>query len=158
MEKLPSPAADTPSFDDLRRIFGELEPGGDPRWGTMNRVQMVKHCRGAIELYLGRVRSNFLIRGLMRMLAGTIYKKVLAKSPLDTPKDMGTLPEIRAKQGEDLDFSIEVDQLLVGLQEVEALEGTFAHPMFGQVHAEDIQSLARHHTAHHANQFGLLSS
>jgi hypothetical protein len=156
MKKLPTPTADTPSFDELRRIFGELAPEGEPRWGTMDRGQMVKHCRGFIDLYQGRVKTNWVIRLLARMIGGAFLKKVLAKSPLETPKNMGTIPAIRAKQGEPLDFQHEVQQLLGGFREIEALTGIVQHPMYGPTHAEDIQSLVRHHTAHHANQFGLL--
>ncbi|MDF1839641.1 MAG: DUF1569 domain-containing protein [Planctomycetota bacterium] len=158
MKKLPTPTADTPSFDDLRVIFERLVPEGEPRWGTMDRTQMVKHCRGFIDLYQGRVRTNFVIRGLARMIGGVFLKKVLAKSPMDTPKNMGTIPAIRAKQDESLDFQNEVAQLLSGFQEIESLSGKVQHPMYGQTHAEDIQALVRHHTAHHANQFGLLGS
>ncbi len=155
MKKLPTPTSDTPSFDDLRHIFDELNPEGDPRWGKMNRSQMVKHCRGFIDLYLGRVPTNFVIRALARMIGGVFLKKVLAKSPLETPKNMGTIPAIRANPDLALDFPLEVRKLLDGFREIEALTGLINHPLYGKTHAEDIQSLVRHHTAHHANQFGL---
>ncbi|MFT4649036.1 MAG: hypothetical protein ACI9X4_002270 [Glaciecola sp.] len=156
MKKLPTPTLDTPSFDDLRRIFADLEPDGAPRWGKMDRVQMVKHCREFIDLYQGRIPTSFVFRILARMIGGVFLKKVLSKSPLEAPKDMGTIPAIRAKQGQPLEFESEVRQLLDGFSEIEALAGQVHHPLYGPTHCEDIQSLVRHHTAHHANQFGLL--
>ena len=99
MKRLPTPTSDTPSFDDLRRIFEDIDPVGYPRWGKMNRVQMVKHCRGFIDLYQRRIQVNFLIRMLARLIGGVFLKKVLTKSPLEAPKDMGTIPPSEPSRG-----------------------------------------------------------
>ncbi|MBL4770525.1 MAG: hypothetical protein JKY61_05165 [Planctomycetes bacterium] len=46
-------------------------------------------------------------------------------------------------------------QLLEEFTEIESLTGLVNHPVYGPIDTEDMQSLVRHHTAHHANQFGL---
>ncbi|MBL4770891.1 MAG: hypothetical protein JKY61_07065 [Planctomycetes bacterium] len=117
---------------------------------------MVKHCREFIDLYQGRVQTHFVVRVLARAIGGIFLKRVLAKSPVDTPKNLGTIPAIRAKRDQSLDFEKEKQQLLAAFCEIESLAGIVDHPLYGATRAIDMQSLVRHHTAHHANQFGLL--
>ena len=155
MKKLPAPTADTPSFEKLVSALNSLETESPARWGTMNAPQMVKHCREFIDLYMGRVPTNFVIRILARMIGGLFLKKVLQKSPMDTPKNLGTIPAIKAKD-DGLDLEAERKRLFEGFEEIQKLEGQVDHPLYGKTAAEDIQALVRHHTAHHANQFGLI--
>lgn len=156
MKKLPSPNEDTPTFDELRVALDLLNPEASARWGTMNSSQMIKHCREFIDLYQGRLPANLVTRVLARMFGGLFLAKMLRKSPLATPKNLGTIPAIRAQVGDELDFEAEKQGLLDGFREIEGLAGMVPHPLYGPTHAEDMQALVRHHTAHHANQFALL--
>lgn len=156
MKRLPDPAPDTPTLEQLRTAFEAAGPETQGRWGSMTCPQMVRHCREFIDLYLGRVPVALPIRLLARLLGPVFLRRTLAKSPTATPRNLKTLPGIRADEALTLDFEAEKAQLLAGLEEVAALSGLLEHPLYGQMDSRDAVSLVRHHTAHHANQFGLL--
>ena len=46
--------------------------------------------------------------------------------------------------------------MLATLDEVEAIQGAWDHPLYGRLDAEVAKAAARHHTAHHLHQFGAL--
>ena len=157
MKRLPEPAPDTPTLDQLREVFLSAQSDTAARWGKMDCTQMTKHCRDFVDLYLGRVHVSLPVRLIARMMGPLFLARTIRKSPTETPKNLSTLPGLRAAADHELDFAEERRGLLAALAEVEALSGVQAHPLYGQVAAEDMIALVRHHTAHHANQFGLLS-
>lgn len=156
MRKLPDPAPDTPSLATLEEIFTRLRVDQKARWGKMNATQMTRHCAQFIDLYLGRVPVAFPIRMIARAIGPFFLRRVLAKSPLETPRNLSTLPALRVDEDATLQHATERDRLLEGFREVSRLSGTISHPLYGATEAADIQNLVRHHTAHHANQFGLM--
>lgn len=158
MLTLPPPTADTPTLQELETALAALGEGTRPAWGRMTAPQMVQHCRGFVDLYLGDVQVAAPVRWIARLIGPLFLKKVLAKSPLETPKNLGTLPALRAKEGEAVDFEAECTALRAGFQRLRALEGTVRHPLYGKADAETCRALVRHHTAHHFHQFGLLGA
>ena len=158
MRKLPEPPADTPTLDELRAALARATADTPARWGKMDCPQMVKHCRELIDLYQGRAHVAAPMRWLARWIGPFFLRRTLGKSPTRTPRNLSTLPAIRAKEGEALDLEAERARLLVGLDEIEALTGTVDHPLYGPTDARDVVNLVRHHTAHHLNQFGLLEA
>jgi hypothetical protein len=155
MKKLPIPTIDTPTLTQLRLYILQLKSDSKPLWGTMNSSEMCKHCNNFIRLYLGELKVAMPIRLLARIFGSLFIKKLLSKSPKETPKNLNTLPAIRVKK-EDLDFDTERSELLDSLTKIETISGIIKHPLYGPMEAEDILSLIRHHTAHHLNQFNLL--
>lgn len=156
MLRLPPPAPDTPSIDELQSAFERAAPDTERRWGTMTCAQMLRHCRRFAELYLGRVHVALPMRLLARVLGPFFLRRTLRQSPTATPRNLSTLPTIRQRGPDDLDFEAERAKLLEILAEVQRLEGVHAHPLYGDMDADDVIALVRHHSAHHANQFGLL--
>lgn len=158
MLKLPAPAPDTPTIAELQAALAAASADTPARWGRMSCPQMIRHCRRFIELYLGRAAVPWPTRLLARLLGPIFLRKTLAKSPTATPRNLTTLPALRTGAGDEPDFARERELLLTALAEVGGLTGTCAHPLYGEMAAEDIVALIRHHTAHHANQFGLLAN
>lgn len=156
MKTLPPVTSDTPSLDALRAAVGRLHGASERRFGTMSPAQMLRHCSGFIELYLGRVPVSAPIRWIARAVGPLFLKRVVAKSPLDTPKGLTTLPALRSTPGEEPDLEAERARFLALLDEVDALEGPQPHVLYGTTEARTLVDLVRHHTAHHFHQFGLL--
>ncbi len=155
MNKLPEPSVETPTLAELRNYLEKLNSDSLPRWGKMDSSEMCKHCNNFISLYLGEQTVPVYIRIIARLFGGIFLKRLLKKSPTETPKNLNTLPSIRVRK-EKLDFNSERSVLLESLIKIETINGIIKHPLYGPMEAEDILSLIRHHTAHHLNQFDLL--
>lgn len=158
MLELPPPTADTPTLDELIAAVDRLEPGTTPAWGKLNAPSMLEHCARFVDLYLGRLTVSRPIRIMARLIGPLFLKRVLAKSPTATPKNLRTLGEISVDPDLITEFEPAADRLRAGLREVAGLSGVCQHVMYGDTDAETLQALVRHHTAHHFHQFGLLES
>ncbi len=156
MKPLPEPTADTPSLPEIRQALDLLTPLSERCFGTMTPAQMLRHNRRFMELYLGEVRVGKGIRFVAGLVGPFFLKKVLSKSAMDTPKNLKTLPVLRAKEGEELDFEAEKAEFTSLLTQVEGLTGELDHALYGSMDSRTAQNLVRHHTAHHFHQFGLL--
>jgi hypothetical protein len=156
MKRLPDPHPDTPTLDQLRVVFESLGADQPRRWGTMTPVEMVRHCRRFVDLYLGEIPVAAPMRLMARMLGPFFLRKMLRGSPRATPRNLRTLPAIRVGSDGGLELDREREELLESFTRIEALAGVVPHPLYGSMHADDVRALVRHHTAHHANQFGLL--
>ncbi len=156
MLKLPPPTADTPTLDELLAAMDSLASDQAPRWGTMDAAAMLEHCASFVDLYLGRVRVGQPVRMIARLIGPIFLRKVMAKSPTATPKNLRTLSEIKTKAGGAVDLGPAKERLRAGLEEVRVMDGVQAHVLYGASEAESLRSLVRHHTAHHFHQFGLL--
>jgi hypothetical protein len=155
MRDLPDPSPDTPTLAGLRASFDRLEPTSKPRWGRMNAPQMLLHCRTFVDLCLGRVPVGLPVRLLARLIGPMFLRRMLAKSPRQAPKDLTTLKPLRTGDAQvDLDGARR--DLAARFDELEALPAEHRHPLYGRMRKQDVIALVRHHTAHHANQFGLL--
>jgi hypothetical protein len=156
MLKLPPPTDDTPSVDDLLTAMDSLAAEQVPRWGTMDSGAMLEHCSSFVDLYLGKVRVGRGVRMIARLIGPMFLKRVIAKSPTATPKNLRTLSEIKTEAGGAADLGPAKERLRAGLEEVRAMDGVQTHVLYGASEAESLRSLVRHHTAHHFHQFGLL--
>lgn len=149
---------DLPGWPELRDAAGQLTESTERRWGTMTPAQMLRHANGFCALYLGELEVSGFIRLVARLLGKRFLRRVAGKSPLDTPRNMRTLPALH--QTEAPDFAAERRALRAHFDRWEALEsagGAWNHPMYGEMEVGDCAGLVRHHTAHHLNQFGVLS-
>jgi hypothetical protein len=153
---LPDVAPDTPSIAELREALERLDAGTAPAWGTMAAPQMLRHCSQFMDLYLGSVAVPVGMRWLSRLLGPLFLRSFLTKPIGDTPRNMGTMPAIKARLDVDLDFKAERTRFLDCLAQVEALNGVIQHAMYGAMNADDAKALVRHHTTHHFHQFGLV--
>jgi len=134
-----------------------LEVEDTPTWGTMTAPQMVEHCTRFNDLYLGRARAPFMIRIIARLFGGGFVRKLLEKSPFAMKRGIGTLGQLRVQEPMDPNrFAQAKDNLSTTLHQIEAISGTWNHPLYGRIEASVGQALARHHLTHHLHQFGKL--
>lgn len=153
---LPPVSSDTPSFAGLREALSSLHEESNPTWGAMNASQMLRHCSRFMDLYLGRIAVPGWARLISRLIGPLFLRSFLTKSIGATPRNLGTMPAIKARPGVELDFDAEVARFLKSLADVEALDGVVQHAMYGAMKAEDAKALVRHHTTHHFHQFQLI--
>lgn len=155
MRDLPDLSPETPTLAELRASFDQLQPSSKPRWGRMNAPQMLAHCRAFVDLCLGRVKVGWPVRVLAGLLGPMFLRRLLVKSPKQAPKDLTTLKPLRTADA-DIDLGAVRRELAQRFDELEALPLEHRHPLYGRMRKQDVIAVVRHHTAHHANQFGLL--
>ncbi len=153
---LPPVSSDTLSFAALREALSSLRAESPPNWGAMNAFQTLRHCSRFMDLYLGRIAVPRWARLLSRIVGPLFLRSFLTKPIGATPRNLGTMPAIKARPGVELDFDAEVARFLEALADVEALDGVVQHAMYGAMKAEDAKALVRHHTTHHFHQFQLV--
>ena len=158
MRPLPAPTADTPSFEGLRDALLRLDATTRPDWGKLDAQGMLEHCSRFVDLYLGRVPVSGAIRFAARWMGPLFLRRMVAKSPLDTPRNMRTLGALQPEAVDAETFADALARFRSGLDEIEALEGEMDHVLYGPTDAASIKTLVRHHAAHHFHQFGLLEA
>ncbi len=156
MISLPDVAPDTPSIAQLRAALDRLDADTVPAWGTMDAPQMLRHCSRFMDLYLGRIAVPGWARLLSRLIGPLFLRSFLPKSIGATPRNIGTMPAIKARPDFGLDFGAKRARFLDRLAEVEAIDGVIQHAMYGAMKADDAKALVRHHTTHHFHQFGVV--
>ena len=147
---------DTPTIAELRAALDRLDAATAPAWGTMDAPQMLRHCSRFMDLYLGRIAVPGWARLASRLIGPLFLRSFLTKAIGATPRNIGTMPAIKARPDLDLDFASERTRFLHRLAEVEALNGEIQHAMYGAMKADDAKALVRHHTTHHFHQFGVV--
>lgn len=151
---------DTPAPDTIRAAVGRLTPQTSARWGTLNATGMLEHVARFHEIYLGRRSAPLPVRVLARLIGRPMIGKFLATSPFKMQRGMRTLPGLRidAREVKAESFQRERARMLETFDEIHALVGEVAHPLYGRMDAEVVRALTRHHAAHHLSQFGVLES
>jgi hypothetical protein len=149
---------DIPDHATVRDAFQRLSPEATPGWGTLDAAAMLEHCARFNELYLGRRSAPLAVRVLARLFSGFAVRKFTSSSPFEMQHGMKTLSAIRVEPSAvDPDaFEATRTRLLATLDELDAIGGTWAHPLYGSIDAEAGKAMARSHAAHHLRQFGLL--
>ena len=109
-----------------------------------------------MDLYLGRIAVPGWARVVSRLIGPLFLRSFLTKPTGATPRNIGTMPAIKARPELELEFEAERTRLLERLAEVEALDGVIQHAMYGAMKADDAKALVCHHTTHHFHQFGLV--
>lgn len=156
MKPLPAPTTDTPTLEELEDALQRLTAETQGRWGKLDAPGMVQHCTRFIDLYQGRVRAPGAVRLAARLIGPMFLRRVVSKSPTETPRNLKTLGAIQVDPSSPEDLDERVAELRAGLTEIEQLSGQVHHPLYGETDAVSVQTLVRHHTAHHFHQFGLL--
>jgi len=122
----------------------------------MDAPQMLRHCSRFMDLYLGRIAVPGWARMVSRLIGPMFLRSLLTKPIGATPRNIGTMPAIKARPDVELEFEAERTRFLDRLAEVEALDGVIQHAMYGAMKAADAKALVRHHTTHHFHQFGVV--
>lgn len=128
-----------------------IEPERKPKWGRMNRAQMLSHLRTAVRYSLGKEKQTPNVGGFFgRWIAGPLILNGWIRIPHNQkapPMYDSALPEATLEQ-----FEQELRELLA---QVEA--GTFQpvpHDYFGDIGPEGWKKLNVVHFEHHLRQFG----
>lgn len=147
-----------PDAATVRAGFERLSPDTQARWGTLDAPAMLEHIARFNELYLGRRQPSWMVRTLARLFAGPFLKKLLSVSPFDTQRGMRTLGDLRVEPStvDGAAFEEARARVISTLDELDAIRGTWDHPLYGSIDAETGKALVRHHAAHHLHQFGVL--
>ena len=156
MISLPDVSPDTPTIAKLRAALDRFDAATTPAWGTMDAPQMLRHCSRFMDLYLGRIAVPGWARLVSRLIGPWFLRSFLTKPIGTTPRNIGTMPAIKARPDLDLGFDTERTRFLERLAEVEELDGVIQHAMYGAMKADDAKALVRHHTTHHFHQFGVV--
>lgn len=126
-----------------------------PSWGKLNAIQLMAHCRIAMELPLGKitVKSNFFFK----LLFGKMIKKKVTDDSVYKPS-LPTASEFVVK-GANLNFDNEKSKLIDTIYEFinlsdEVLNKTI-HPIFGKMTASDWRISQWKHLDHHWRQFSI---
>ena len=90
-----------------------------------------------MDLYLGRIAVPGWARLVSRLIGPFFLRSFLTKPIGATPRNIGTMPAIKARPDLDLEFASERTRFLDRLAEVEALDGEIQHAMYGAMKADD---------------------
>jgi hypothetical protein len=132
--------------------LARLQRDRPPSFGKMNANQMVVHCTGAIDMFIGRLKVTPR-RGPLR----NPLLRYLVIHVLPWPKGVPTAVELlpSTNPGE---FRGNVAKLREAIETFGARnpEGPFdPHPAFGAIKGHNIGALVARHLDHHFRQFGV---
>lgn len=122
-------------------------------WGKMTVSQMLAHCQEPLYIALG---EKHLKGGLMAFLFGKIAKNQLLR---DQPfkRNLPTAPGFVIK--DERNFETEKNKLVTLLHKFGKTDpeeiAKKPHPFFGNLTAEEWNTLQYKHLDHHLNQFGV---
>jgi hypothetical protein len=132
--------------------MARLKADSRPGFGKMNVNQMVVHCTGAIDMFIGRLqvtpRPGPLRNPVLRYLVIHVLpwpKGVPTAAELIPPPDAG-------------EFHANLAKLKVAIETFGARnpQGPFdPHPAFGAIKGHNIGALVARHLDHHFRQFGV---
>jgi hypothetical protein len=138
--------------DNLLNRAGQLTQNSTAQWGKMNVCQMMKHCRLADEMFLGKKKYNRVFIGL---LLGRMGLKRLLKDEKPMPHNAPTGAALKIKEN-DLDFSDEKNKWITVIDEYGNFSNPdFVHWFFGKMTEEQVGRFAYKHIDHHLRQFGV---
>ena len=136
---------------ELITRIGSVHAGSQRQWGTMNVVQMLKHCVACEKLYFGEITIS---RSLLGRVIGTVALKNMLKDESPMGRNAPTSSSVIIA-GTDGDVEAE-KRAWVGYIERYALlpEDGIVHWFFGRMSAEQIGQFVYKHADHHLRQFG----
>lgn len=140
-------------------LFSRLESlpeDAKPKWGTMNRGQLIAHFANTLRYTLGEgpelpFKGNLMSRTVFKFLILNGFRKIphniRLPRPAEVPKEQwfqeGPLEALREA----------IDAYLVA--EAEGKLATRIHPFFGPLTAKEWRKLHRQHFVHHMKQFDI---
>jgi hypothetical protein len=149
MESLNTPA----TLAKFTERINKLKPDSPRQWGKMSVAQMLAHCCNALETNLGDKEGK---RGIMAMIFGRLAKKSVTSLQ---PFKQGLPTDPSFMVTDDRDFNKEKERLIKLLNRLSASDphvlAQNKHPFFGQMTAEEWNTLNYKHLDHHLRQFGV---
>lgn len=145
----------TDSHQKILDRLNKIEAKTLPQWGKMNASEMIRHCRIAMELPLGRLelKPNFFFK----LLFGKWIKNKVTNDEIYKP-GAPTAPEFKVHNKE-LNFETEKTQLINTMNEFvqrdDSLLAKTIHPIFGTMTSHEWRKSQWKHLDHHFRQFGV---
>ena len=145
-------------IDKLISAIKKLTPETKPKWGKMNAIQMVWHCKKFIIFYQNEknyppnLRTKTL--GYMHMF----FLRHIIKWDYDKyPKNTPTLKFFDPAKAKDVDLEDEKKELIKRLKMVNEYNQEFiVNTMHGKVTRDTFKEVVKGHTSFHLKQFGVL--
>ena len=144
--------ADPTTAAAYRDRVKRLEPGTEPRWGTMTTGQMMAHCAEVLEVAAGKPLEG--TPWLVRLLRPLVRRMVVSDRPY--PRSTRTHPQYLV--ADDRDHAAARQRLLDAMDGfVDACAGysSRTHPFFGTMAVPDLGWAMAKHLDHHLEQFGV---
>lgn len=129
-----------------------LTPQSQRLWGTMSVSQMLNHLQRPIQHGLGEISSKKAAPSWVGWLAKNIFL-----GGINFPKNTVTMKEFKVRT-DDYNFETEKQAVLNYLQKAQDHVNTAqlkAHPLFGNLSADEWGQLTYVHLDHHLRQFGV---
>jgi hypothetical protein len=142
--------------EEVVGLLAGLPAGARPRWGTMNRDQLIEHFNWAVRYPMGRAAPVPDVSG---WFTRRVVKPVLLSGLVPMPRNV-RLPKALARQGVTLREPGDLETLHAVLEEYVALVQADElqprpHPVFGPLGVDEWDRLLVLHFEHHLSQFGL---
>ncbi|HYI95942.1 MAG TPA: DUF1569 domain-containing protein [Bryobacteraceae bacterium] len=147
---------DTAARQDIVQRINRLGPNTVRVWGRMTAPEMICHLNDSFLVSLGdrtaSSRANMFSRTAMKFFALNV--------PMQWPKNLPTMPEVKQGLGGTCpsDFQTDRINLLSTLDRFcvpDPTVGRFPHPLFGMMSVEDWMRWGYLHSDHHLRQFGI---
>ena len=145
-------------IDKLISAVKKLTPKTKPKWGKMNAIQMVWHCKKFIIFYQNEKNypPNLSTKtlGYMHMF----FLRHIIKWDYDKyPKNTPTLKFFDPERAKDVDLEDEKKELIKRLKMVNEYNQEFiVNTMHGKVTRDTFKEVVKGHTSFHLKQFGVL--
>ncbi|WP_370589864.1 DUF1569 domain-containing protein [Rufibacter sp. LB8] len=134
--------------------INRLEPDSRPLWGKMTVGQMLAHCNVMYEMAFEQKhpRPSFLMRLLLKLVV-----KQAVVGPKPYPKNSRTAPVFLMKETKD--FAQEKARLTAYIQQTQQLGEAYFEGKpslsFGELTAQEWNTMFYKHLDHHLQQFGV---
>lgn len=146
---------DPVSTHELTERFLKLREDMNPRWGTMNALQMLAHCSTAVKMAFGETPVRLAFSPFKAAAARLLFIRLLP-----FPKNLPTAAELdpAKKLVVHRSFHEEREELLYQLNRLNNAtekEQFGNHPIFRQLDRRHWGQLIYKHLDHHLRQFGV---
>ncbi len=145
-------------IDKLIRAIKKLTPKTKPKWGKMNAIQMVWHCKKFIIFYQNEKNYPPNLRTKTLGYIHMFFLRHIIKWDYDKyPKNTPTLKFFDPAKAKNVDLEDEKNELIKRLKMVNEYNQEFiVNTMHGKVTRDTFKEVVRGHTSFHLKQFGVL--
>src|SRR5215469_8371774 len=136
---------------ELIKRINSINEDSTAQWGKMNAYQMLKHCRLAEEMYLGKKNYEWVSQG--RVFGKAALEKFLNDETPMSQNIMTTKDFIVTNTGS---VAEEKEKLISLICEYENYpDGHVTHWFFGPMSREQVGLFSYKHLDHHLRQFNV---
>jgi len=144
---------DQSTRDEITRRIAGLGADSKAHWGSMNILQMLRHCTLWEEMIL---QNKTYPRPLIGRLIGPMLLRSVLKDDSPLRRNSPSIPELRIREstGDIEKGKARWIALISDYARYDLPDHSFVHPFFGRMTKEQIGYLVYKHDHHHLSQFG----